>query len=629
MNPQHGNLPLSFSLSGERKRWRPPEPPERQNEKLVVLDLETSGLKWWDNHRPGGVGYFFPESGRIGYLPWGHVDDPCNLDEEAMRRWFNREIRHCHVLNTNTRFDLHMAREWGADLEANGCTVGDISHYAGLLDDSRKRFSQAVLCEDFGIDEGKVETVDGIKLHGAMMMHYPASIVAERAIGDVRQVWKLWEVMEPDLKAQNLMEVKQLEDDLIYPVCEMERNAARIDLTRLNEYLKLCHEEEKRIAWKLHKMTDIKNFNPKSPSHWEKLFIKQCLPSPGRTPSGRIKTARSALEVVDDPCVRMGLQILKMRDLRSKYLDKYSNTATVDGIIRYQLHQMRSDDGGTISGRFSSSAFKLDDETVGINIQQVMHPEKQQDDTRFIIRRLFIPDDGSLFLSSDASQIEYRLFAHFAKSPDLEAAYKDNPRMSFHKKMHEMLSAFKMTYKGLKNYNFAKIYGAGPLKLATMAGILTEQQAEAITIKYGKKYWRAPELKPVYDLERLYERELPDCARLITEATEQAENDGYVTTILGRRTRFPRGHRTHKALNSIIQGSAADIMKRKIVEVYDACKSFFKMRFTVHDEVGGDVSNREDATRVNVVLNRQTTKTRIPILWETGVGPNWADVDGQ
>ena len=621
-----GKLPLTFELSEKMSSWRPPAPPERMGEETVVLDLETDGLEWWAGHKPGGVGYFFPESGREGYLPWGHLDGySANLDENVIRRWFNREIRDCHVLNTNTRFDIHMAREWGVDLEKNNCTVGDVSHYAGLLDDSRKKFNLKLLCEDFDIDEAKVEVVDNYPIVGSEMMYYPASIVAERATGDVRQVWKLWKAMQPELVNQGLMGVKQLEDEIIFPVCEMERNAARIDITRLGEYLTMAHEEEQRLAWQLHKEVGIRGFNPKSPTHWETLFIKRQLPSPGRTPSGRIKTAKAALDVVDDECVSMGLKILEFRDLRSKYLDKYNNTVSVDGVLRYQLHQMRSDEGGTISGRFSSSGYKLNKKKVGINVQQVMHPEKQED-KRFLIRRLFVPEPGNLFLSSDAKQIEYRLFAHFSESEELEAAYRENPDLSFHKHVHGKLASYNLPYKSLKNLNFAKLFGAGTLKLAVMVGLLTESQASDIKAKYGYKYYRAPEMKAAYELEALYAKEMPDAERLINEAKDQAESIGYITTLSGRRSRFPGGSRSHKALNAEIQGSAADIAKLKLIELHsERDRTGFIMRFPCHDEVCGDVPNKESADMVNEILNRQTTKLRIPILWDTGVGPNWAD----
>ena len=125
--------------------------------------------------------------------------------------------------------------------------------------------------------------------------------------------------------------------------------------------------------------------------------------------------------------------------------------------------------------------------------------------------------------------------------------------------------------------------------------------------------------------------------KLLKVASELAEKRGYVRTILGRRSRFIKGcrcpacvingFRPYKALNGAIQGSAADVMKRKICDLHAERKyTGFKMRFTVHDQVVGDVPDKAAARRVDEVLNRQAYPLRVPILWETSIGPSWAKV---
>jgi DNA polymerase-1 len=101
---------------------------------------------------------------------------------------------------------------------------------------------------------------------------------------------------------------------------------------------------------------------------------------------------------------------------------------------------------------------------------------------------------------------------------------------------------------------------------------------------------------------------------------------GYVKTALGRRSRFPTEYKIHKALNAIIQGTAADIMKAKLVELHEQRKALdFTMRMTVHDEVTGDVADDVAAAKIDALLNTQRTQLRVPILWETGTGQTWAD----
>jgi DNA polymerase-1 len=122
-----------------------------------------------------------------------------------------------------------------------------------------------------------------------------------------------------------------------------------------------------------------------------------------------------------------------------------------------------------------------------------------------------------------------------------------------------------------------------------------------------------------------YDRSFPEMKNLLQTAARLAEQRGYVKTYLGRRARFKDHKRMHKALNRVIQGTAADVMKTKIVELHNERKATgFLMRFTVHDEVDGDAQDEGSTARVETVLNRQSYEFKVPILWETGDGPNWA-----
>jgi DNA polymerase I-like protein with 3'-5' exonuclease and polymerase domains len=146
------------------------------------------------------------------------------------------------------------------------------------------------------------------------------------------------------------------------------------------------------------------------------------------------------------------------------------------------------------------------------------------------------------------------------------------------------------------------------------------------------------------EIEEIYAREMPEARPLIKRrdafgdvqsamtiaivltTCTRVKHRGYVKTVLGRRSRFPTDYKIHKALNSIIQGSAADIMKTKLVELHAKRKELgFTMRMTVHDEVTGDVPDVETAKRIEDVLNVQSIEMLVPILWSTGTGKNWAE----
>jgi DNA polymerase-1 len=228
------------------------------------------------------------------------------------------------------------------------------------------------------------------------------------------------------------------------------------------------------------------------------------------------------------------------------------------------------------------------------------------DVAHYVVRELYVAGSG-LLLKSDAMQIEYRLFAHYARPPGVMAAYRADPYTDFHNAVMEMVRRVHatITRERTKDLNFAKIYGAGLSKIAVMLGL---------------------EENVVRPFVRAYDRTFPEAERLLKRCMRVAEDRGYVKTLLGRRARFPHRIRLHKALNAVIQGSAADINKQKIVELYRTRKQTgLKLRLTIHDEAVGDVPNVEAARAVAQVLNAQSFTTEVPILWETKVGPNWAN----
>lgn len=640
-----------------KREWQPPALPSLANVKDLELDCETDGLQWWNGDKPIGISICLPDF-RTFYFPFGHRGGG-NLPEEQVRRWAQRELRGKHITNTNTRFDVHMLREWGVDLEAQGCTVSDVAHYAALLDERRQRFSQSALVSHYLEGEEKIEVVDGHRLDTTRMADYHAGIVAVRAEADVRQVRKLKLKMLPMLAAEDLDRVRKLEEELIFVVCEMEKNGAIIDLELLDRWVKESEQQYLRLLWSIHRQTGVK-FTGTNQS-WQDLFKKLGIPVTEFTDKGTPSFKDEIIKRIDHPLVQQARRAVRLASIRSKYLVKYQQSIDRNGILRYALHQLRAqkdplDDNaaGTVSGRFSSTAI---DDDVGVNIQQVMKVAKQRvmfgydendsshDDELFIIRQLHIPGSG-LFLSADAEQIEYRLFAHHANTKAVIDAYKENPRMSFHKFVWGMVKKHKpdITYRRQKDLNFAKIYGAGLKKMALMLEFITPTQyAELVASRARSSH---PLLASTREVADIYNQVLPEVAPLLRMASHLAKphcdrdcdrNDilhrqhvphrGFVRTLLGRRTRFPEGYRLHKALNAVIQGSAADIMKTKLIELHKARKETgFLLRYTVHDEVDGDVPDQEAAQKVAAILDHQSfPELRVPILWGVSTGKNWKE----
>lgn len=590
---------LFDDFSENQTSWTPKEPPSNLPQ-TIALDTETTGLKWWDGDRPIGISISYDDQST--YLPWGHAGG--NLDEETIRRWAQRELRNKHIVGLNVRFDAQMLKSWGVDLEEQGCTLSDVQHSAALLDDHRKQFSMEALAPDYlGVE--KV----GRDLQAARMKDYHSSIVAPRAESDALITDQLHRVMQPLLSDQDLLRVKELENDVIFAVMEMERNAVPLDRELLNTWVE--HSEE-AVSTYYRTISEAAGFQfAAKPSDWTKLFQVLKLPIKHYTPGGDPSFADSVLELYDHPLIDMGRKATKIASLRSKFITPYAESLLDDGLLRYQLHQLRWEkpeggSGGTVTGRFSSSNF---------NIQQVPKPSKQGE-TDYLIRRLFIPGKGMQWFSADAAQIEFRLAAHFFNSPKLLKAYADNPHISFHKVVHEMVDKVKkISYDHVKNLNFCLLYGGGRNKVAAMLGV-----PRAESDQFVNAYYKA----------------FPEARQMITRAATLASSRGYVKTLLGRRSRFKLSSsslegsgndaRTYKAFNSVCQGGAADINKVKIVELHKARRlTGYVMRGTVHDETFGDVPDVESAKMVMEILNRQSIPLKVPILWGGSIGPNWAE----
>jgi DNA polymerase-1 len=243
------------------------------------------------------------------------------------------------------------------------------------------------------------------------------------------------------------------------------------------------------------------------------------------------------------------------------------------------------------------------------------HPEV------YLIRELFIAAPEFMLVGSDAKQIEYRIFAHMTNSKHILDVYTFDPEADFHQVVCDMVQAYKQGFsrKDSKNLNFAILFGAGVKKMSEMLGI---------------------DIKAAKAMREAYFAAFPEARILMEQAVKTAIERGFVKTWFGRRTRFHRcpEHgfagsrkpcvtcpRVHKTLNGAIQGTAADINKLKLAELYAERKRLsLRMRMTIHDEFVGDVKDKETAQGVARILDRQSIPLRVPILWSTNVGANWA-----
>lgn len=626
-------------------------PCNAQGVQEIELDFETNGVLWHKGHRPGGCGVGLPD-GSTYYLAWGHKGGGNNISEEGAKAWFRDQIAGKRITNISTGFEVHMAREWGIDLEDLGCTVSDVAHWAALIDDHRRKFSLEALCLDFLPEsERKVISVNGFALNPARMMDYPASIVAVRAEADVRQVGLLKKVLWPKLDTMDLQRVRALEDEVIFAACEMEHNAAPIDVEKLELWVKQSEEALDKIRREVSRAVgrpvqeglfnggrEAGFLNPDSSKDMEALFQKLGLPiartgASDRAPNGRPSFTKDVLAGIDHPTIKLIVKQSRLLDLRSKYLLPYAEAVKRDnGLLRFRLHQCRGDEYGTARGRFSSS---------DKNIQQVMKPSKQRAlyGDEFIIRELFVPGPDALLVSSDAAAVEYRIFASLAGTPSVLEAYRKNPKLKFHDLTLGMLQKYKpdLDYDRGKTLNFLVIYGGGIAKLALELKHITFAQFSALSKEFKGVPYGIPRSHPLLsktlEIKYVYDRALPEVGPLSKRVRDGAINLGYVIDALGRRATFPGGFGVHGALNAIIQPTAAEVNKLKVVRLHKARKQLGLVpRMTVHDEWIGDCPSLESLKALDAILNDQSSyaefrpKLRVPLLWDSKWGMNWANV---
>lgn len=632
--------------------WRPEAPPSLDGVHEICLNMETTGLRWFDGDLPISCSLYAKD--RTWYLPWGHRGGG-NLDEATMKRWATRELRGKHIVNINTRFDVHFFRTWGVDLEVQGNTVSDVSHYAALLDDHRRHMGLDSLIPDY------LGEVPMVRLDENQMELYHAGEAAPRSMYNVDAVKRLKDVMWPMLDAQDLQRVRALEDKVIYVVCEMEKNGAPIDVELLERWVVESQKKLEGYLWALSKELGWQ-CNPSSPKDKERAFTQLGLPME-YTAKGAPSFTDAVLKSIQHPTVALIRKATRLASLRSKFIVGTKKTIGSDGILRYALHQLRTakdeyadaGEAGTVTGRFSSAEITRG---VGCNIQQRMKAAKQRlsfgydeddathDDEIFLVRKLHIASKGKQVIASDMDQCQYRIFASYANNPRVIQAYRDNPDLKFHDYMFERINPYaSLSYRQQKDLDFAYLFGAGLTKMALMMGHIT---AAEFTYIRNSGDFDSPKLVQTKEVKRIFEREVPEVKELLETAMHLAKPEcdkrckqgdklhrmykhrGYVRTALGRRGRFPNGQKLHKAFNLVDQGTEADYMKTKMVEVHEAVRSGeidFIERITNHDELVGD-GDVETAQKLDELLNRQSfPMLRVPLTWSTSIGPNWADAE--
>jgi DNA polymerase-1 len=592
--PKH----LHFGFDTEYKRYS------------SIFDTKMAGLSVCT---PDKKTFYFPVAHRGGG----------NIDENAVKRWAKNELAGRHLSILNAKDDVQVCKDWGLDLEDIDCKLHDPAFKAALLDENRRKFNLNILSQEL-LGKTKAES-PGDK---ADIFDCSASEIGPYAEIDALLHYEIDVAQQPEIDKQDLTAVCDLEDQLIYSTCAMERAGARIDRPKLERWIKEVELAHQTAILFIYKETGL-NINPNSGKDLRKLFSVLNISVPVRLGEGELDGQETFEDVylskVTHSAVRAAIAARKLHSLNSKYLTKYLKLLDFNNIIRYTLHQLRGDEYGTVTGRYASSGGT---DRRGINIQQVMKVESQLEEEEimmWIVRELFIPADGKVYVAADASQIEFRWFAHYSKSERLIKEYNENPEMDFHQLVANMLGQKR---KDAKHNNFGKLYTMGIPKLARKLGCPC-----SCGCAEGSQWRRAnhsPDCKiqKAFDISAEYDAKFPEAKTLSEQAMKVAKERGFVHTRMMRRRRYPTGERLHSALNAVIQGTAAETLKVKILETYNNRKQVtITMRAPVHDEIDGDLENPEKKKDFKELLEAPDSRIscRVPLLWDVATGANWRE----
>lgn len=595
-----------------------------KKQKRFAIDLETTSLVPYDAKIVGialcwqaDEAYYLPLRGPVG---------SSLLDEKAVLAALKPllESPDKAKVNQNVKYDLLVLRATGIELRGvTGDTmVGDYLLHAGQrshgLEELARRYLNHQVITITELIGKKARNKPQLT-----MDQVPTDRVCEYAAEDADVAWRLAEIIEKQLN--KIPKLRELYDDLEVPLidvlAELEFNGIRLDVGLLNRLSGEMGEQLEEIEKAIFDLAGHP-FNIGSlPQLRKVLFDELKLPVQGRTGvTGAASTDQETLEklaALKLPGAELPRKILEHRQitkLKGTYVD------ALPTMVHPSTGRVHASFNQTVAatGRLSAS----DPNLQNIPVRREMGQQ---------IRQAFVPEPGWVLVTADYSQIELRLLAHFCGDEELCRAFAEGRDVHtavasqiFHVPEAEVTSDQR---RMAKTVNFGVIYGISAAGLAQRLEIKKEDGAAFITA-YFKRYPRV----------EAYQKTLLDTCR----------KEGYVATILGRRRAFDptairaqtsyqnRNQAEREAINTEVQGSAADLIKLAMLHVYRRLRrEKFKARMLlqIHDELVFE-SPKDELTKLVELLHQEMTvtpakslKLRVPIDIDVAVGPNWLDTE--
>ena len=580
-----------------------------EKEKEICIDTETTGI---DANNVTLVGLSFAIKEHEGYyIPVINEEDQKNNAENILSL-FKPLFENLHItwIGQNLKYDFLVLKWYGVELKGKTFDTM-LAHY--VIEPEGRRSMDLLSAQFLGYEPVSIETLIGKKgKNQGTMRDVPLEQITEYAAEDADITLQLKNCFSPLIEKRGVTKVfNEVENPLVRVLVDMEYEGVKVDVGFLNDYSKVLEEEAKKAEERVFEQAGVR-FNLASPKQLgEVLFDILKLDSKAKkTKTGQYATGEDVLskmaakhKIVDD--------ILNFREftkLKSTYVD------AIPALINQKTGRIHTSyaQAVAVTGRLSST---------NPNLQNIpIRSERGRE-----IRKAFVPRDPSrVLVSADYSQIELRIVAAISGDPNMCEAFKQG------KDIHTATAAKvyginegdvtkEMRYKA-KSVNFGIIYGQGAFGLADNLGISRTEAKEIIDN---------------------YKKEFPNIQKYMDEQINNAKELGFVETLMGRRrwlrdinsSNFTvRGFAERNAINSPIQGSAADMIKLAMIRVHNEMKKKpweSKMILQVHDELVFDAVESELPALKELILNCMTgamvLPNGVPVEAEIGVGKNWLE----
>ena len=616
---------MQIPIFKPQTEWLPPTDfPDLGKYDEIAVDLETKDPNL--NKRMGSgsvvgvgdvVGISLATADWCAYYPIAH-EGGGNMDRKMVLKWLQDQMNHESTkIFHNAMYDICWLRAIGINVKGK---IVDTMIAAALVDENRLRYDLNGCGRDY-VGKGKDETAlyEAAKSWGvdpkAEMYKLPAMYVGAYAERDAQLTFELWQELKKQIIHQDISDIFEMETKLFPVLVDMRFLGVRVDKDQAYREKKLMLAEENQLLGGVYADTKIE-VQIWAARSIAKVFDKLGLPYDRTEKTGAPSFTKNFLANHPHPIVKNIAKAREINKAHTTFIDtilKYS----LNGRIHAEINQLRSEGGGTVTGRFSMN---------NPNLQQIPARNK---DLGPRIRSLFLPEQDHTWGCFDYNQQEPRLVVHYAALQNLYGvddvvhAYMEGDA-DFHQIVADMAD---IPRTQAKTINLGLFYGMGKNKLQAELGI-NKLQAD--------------------DLFKQYHSKVPFVKQLMDAVMSRAQDRGQIRTLKGRLCRFHlwepnqfgihkalpheaalaehgpgiRRAYTYKALNRLIQGSAADMTKKAMIDLH---KEGIIPHLQVHDELDISIGSEKEAQRIKDIMET-AVELEVPNKVDYEFGKNWGEI---